>query len=54
MNYFYLISGIVLVCWGFVEVLWITIWVDGTSAPLTGRVTAMIEAIKITVSKDYE
>ncbi|WP_051364260.1 potassium channel family protein [Pontibacter actiniarum] len=35
-------GGIVSVIWGFVESLWTTLWVDGTSAPLTGRVTTFI------------
>ncbi|GAB3540622.1 potassium channel family protein [Pontibacter brevis] len=42
MNYLYLISGIIITIWGFLEVLWTTIWVDGTSAPLTGRITTLI------------
>lgn len=37
-----MISGIVLALWGFVEGLWTALWVDGTSAPLTGRGTTLI------------
>lgn len=42
MNYFYLISGIILTTWAFIEGLWTTVWIDGQSAPLTGRLTTVI------------
>lgn len=42
MNYLFLISGIIITIWGFLEGLWTTIWVDGTSAPLTGRITTLV------------
>lgn len=42
MNYFYLISGIIITTWGFIEGLWTTVWIDGHSAPLTGRLTTLI------------
>ena len=42
MNYFYLISGIVVTTWAFIEGLWTTVWIDGQSAPITGRLTTII------------
>ncbi|WP_347158119.1 potassium channel family protein [Pontibacter chitinilyticus] len=42
MNYFYLICGIIITTWAFIEGLWTTIWVDGNSAPITGRLTTGI------------
>lgn len=42
MNEFLLLLGIVLLILGLIEGLWTTIWVDGTSAPFTSRLTSWI------------
>lgn len=42
MNEFLLVLGILLLLAGLIEGLWTSIWVDGTSAPLTSRVTTGI------------
>lgn len=42
MKIFLLIPGLLIVLWGLLEALWTTVWVDGNSAPLTGRLTTGI------------
>ena len=42
MNEFLLIFGFLIMLWALIEGLWTTIWVDGNSAPLTGRLTTWI------------
>lgn len=42
MNEFLLVLGILLVIFGLIEGLWTSIWVDGTSAPFTSRLTSWI------------
>lgn len=42
MNELSLILGILLLLAGLIEGLWTSIWVDGTSAPITARVTTWI------------
>ncbi|WP_339103229.1 two pore domain potassium channel family protein [Haloterrigena salinisoli] len=39
MQPLYLVVGIALLLAGFVDILWTTLWVDGGSGPLSGRLT---------------
>lgn len=50
MNYLYLIGGIIITGWAFIEGLWTTIWIDGHSAPLTGRLTTLIWKLMRTIT----
>lgn len=42
MDVLIFVAGAVLLLWGLLEGLWTTIWVDGSSAPLTSRLTTGI------------
>ncbi|QLG47996.1 two pore domain potassium channel family protein [Natrinema halophilum] len=42
MNSFYLVGGIALLVGGIVDILWTTLWVDGGSGPISGRLTTGI------------
>lgn len=42
MNEFYLILGIALVLLGIIDALWTTLWVDGSSGPLSSTLTTGI------------
>lgn len=42
MNWLLLIAGGIIVLWTVVEGLWTTLWIDGSSAPITTRLTSGI------------
>ncbi|EMR03451.1 potassium channel family protein [Cesiribacter andamanensis] len=42
MNWILLLAGIILTSWAILEGLWTTLWIDGNSAPVTGRITSGI------------
>ena len=42
MQPLYLVAGIVLLIVGFVDIIWTTLWVDGGSGPLSGRLTTLV------------
>jgi hypothetical protein len=42
MNWLLLLAGIGITFWAIIEGLWTTLWIDGSSAPLTTRLTSGI------------
>ncbi len=42
MNPVYLVVGIVVLVVGIVDIVWTTLWVDGGSGPVSGRLTTGI------------
>ncbi|WP_222918806.1 potassium channel family protein [Natrinema sp. SYSU A 869] len=42
MNPFYLVAGIVILVAAVVDILWTTLWVDGGSGPVSGRLTTAV------------
>ncbi|NUB92553.1 two pore domain potassium channel family protein [Haloterrigena sp. SYSU A558-1] len=53
MEPLYLVVGIVLLIAGFVDILWTTLWVDGGSGPLSGRLTTGVWHALRTVTGEH-
>ncbi|WP_226479297.1 potassium channel family protein [Natrinema amylolyticum] len=54
MNPFYLVAGIVILVAAIVDIIWTTLWVDGGSGPVSGRLTTGVWHGLRTVSRDHD
>ncbi|QLK26558.1 potassium channel family protein [Natrinema zhouii] len=54
MNPVYLVAGIVILVGAIVDILWTTLWVDGGSGPISGRLTTGVWHGLRTVSGDRD
>lgn len=45
MNPWYVVLGLLLIGVTFADALWTTLWVDGHSAPVTGRLTSLVSRV---------